>query len=234
MCHRLVLEYKKIPFKTTWFEFSQIESVAISAGAPPTGKKADGTGYYTVPFLTLTPPTGSSEPVLAISGSDKIAEVLEEHYPERPVFPDGSRVFHKLFRQYVNEKVRPFVFPLITVGFADKLNETEWYYKTRELYLGFKFTGPGGFIPQGEEAVAAAWAKFDEAFEGLAVLLNEEFEGNYRLLKDRVCFAEIELVSLLFFIKRTSPDDAWKRLKDKHGGKRQKLLEFYADYLPVR
>jgi len=39
---RYVLNYKKLPYKTVWVEFHEIESAAKKAGAKPTRVKPNG------------------------------------------------------------------------------------------------------------------------------------------------------------------------------------------------
>ncbi|KAJ7692823.1 hypothetical protein B0H14DRAFT_3046237 [Mycena olivaceomarginata] len=68
---RLLLNYKQIPYKTTWVNFPDIAKVLTAAGAPPT---RTGTAPYTVPAIV--------DGEKAISDSRKIAEYLERSYPD--------------------------------------------------------------------------------------------------------------------------------------------------------
>ncbi|KAF9253935.1 hypothetical protein L218DRAFT_836527, partial [Marasmius fiardii PR-910] len=45
------LNYKKIPYNAVHIGFSDVEPTAKRIGAPPTGKKPDGSDQYTVPML---------------------------------------------------------------------------------------------------------------------------------------------------------------------------------------
>lgn len=89
-------------------------------------------------------------------------------------------------------------------------------------------------VPQDEASVARLWKSFDAAFDDLAAYLDHAGEGNFRVTGD-VSYAELELVSLLNLVKRTSFDEGWKRLKDRNGGRWAKLLELpvYQELLPV-
>ena len=72
-----------------WITFPEIEAVCKSIGAPPTMTKKDGRPHYTVPFMKIEPCAGSSDPVVVLSDSLKIAEYLEKTFPdpEHPLFP---------------------------------------------------------------------------------------------------------------------------------------------------
>jgi glutathione S-transferase len=81
---RFNLRYKRIPYETVWVEFGDIERVSKEIGAPPTGKKPDGTNLYTLPAIR------DQDTGRAISDSFAIASYLDERYPERRLIPVGT------------------------------------------------------------------------------------------------------------------------------------------------
>jgi glutathione S-transferase len=78
---RLALNYKRIPYRTVWVEYADIQRVCQTIGAVPTGKRPNGDARYTLPTIVVP---GSGE---VLSDSAKIVSYLEQRYPERPLFP---------------------------------------------------------------------------------------------------------------------------------------------------
>ena len=76
---RYALAYKGIPFRTEWVGWADIEVISRALGATPTGKKASGGPFYTVPMI-YDPNTGE-----IVSDSLKIAIYLDNTYPSTPV-----------------------------------------------------------------------------------------------------------------------------------------------------
>jgi glutathione S-transferase len=81
---RLALNYKQIPYKTVWVEFADVQAVGQRIGATPSTAYPDGTPRYTLPTI-YDPNTGRT-----VSDSVAIAKYLDEQYPERRLFPDGT------------------------------------------------------------------------------------------------------------------------------------------------
>jgi len=229
---RLLLNYKKIPFKTVWITFPEIEPTCKSVGAPPTRKKQDGSPHYTIPFITVTPPEGSEDPALAISDSGKIAEYIERAFPDpaNTLIPEGTRVYRALLGQFMGEKLNLTMFPLIVDNYRDLLTTKEWYASTRETLLGSPIEA---IVPKDEAGVVAAREKLWVGFDALANALDAEGEGNYHFVRGQVTYADMEVAALLYFISRISSERIWAHLKDRNGGRWQKLLDEFKPYLPV-
>jgi hypothetical protein len=81
---RLALNYKCIPYKTVWVEYADVQKACIAIGAKATGKMSNGSTRYTLPTIAI-PATGE-----VISDSPKIIAYLEEHFPEKALFPTGK------------------------------------------------------------------------------------------------------------------------------------------------
>jgi hypothetical protein len=92
---RLNLNYKRIPYKTVWVEYADIQHLLKDSGASPTDKRPDGTDRYTLPAIQ-DPATGQ-----VITESFAIAQYLEKKYPDRPVIPAGTDAQQSSFVQSI-------------------------------------------------------------------------------------------------------------------------------------
>lgn len=204
-----------------------------SVGAPPTRKKKDGSAHYTVPFVTVTPPEGTHDPVIAISDSGKIAEYIEKTFPDpaHPLIPEGTRVYRALLGQFISEKLNLVLLPLIVESYRDLLTTREWYASTRETLLGAPIEA---IVPKDEVDVATMREKLWHGFDALADALDVEGEGNLQFVKSHVTYADMEIAALLYFITRISPERIWAHLKERNGRRWQKLLEEFKPFLPAR
>lgn len=226
------MNYKKISFKTVWITFPEIEPICKSLAVPPTRQKQGGKPHYTVPFITITPSAGSSDPVLAISDSGKIAQYIDKMFPDpaRSLFPEGTGVYHALFSQFIFEKLILPMNPLVVEEFMGLITTGEWYASTREDLYGVPLQA---ILPKDEAEVVAAREKLWLGFDALADALDAEGEGNCQIVKGQVTYSEMELVALLYYMKRVSPDRVWEHLKNRNGGRWEKLLDSYKEYLPA-
>ena len=81
---RFILGYKNLPFDTVWLAIPDVAPTLKEIGASP-NKLPDGSERYTVPTLS-DPNTGA-----IVTDSWVIAEYLDKTYPEKPIFPPGSK-----------------------------------------------------------------------------------------------------------------------------------------------
>ncbi|PLN78019.1 hypothetical protein BDW42DRAFT_148095 [Aspergillus taichungensis] len=75
---RYALNFKAIPYKTTWVALPSIGSVRRSLNVPPSRTFADGTEFHTLPVLT----DASIPDCPPIGDSFDIAIHLQTHYPD--------------------------------------------------------------------------------------------------------------------------------------------------------
>lgn len=87
--------------------------------------------------------------------------------------------------------------------------------------------------PRDEAGVVAAREKLWAGFDALANALDAEGEGNYHFVRCQVTYADMEVAALLYFISRISSERIWAYLKDRNGGRWQKLVDEFKPYLPV-
>ncbi|OAA78379.1 Glutathione S-transferase [Akanthomyces lecanii RCEF 1005] len=87
---RFALNFKQLPYSTTWVGMLDIAKVRRTLGAPACRKFADGDDFYTLPVVQ-DPATGS-----VVGDSFDIALYLEQAYPKSgggSLFPDQALVF---------------------------------------------------------------------------------------------------------------------------------------------
>ncbi|EJD06827.1 uncharacterized protein FOMMEDRAFT_144709 [Fomitiporia mediterranea MF3/22] len=229
---RLLLDYKRIPYQNVWIHFPDIEASAKSVGAPPTRINADGRPGYTIPFVTIA---SRDKPIIALSDSAKIAKYVEEAYPdpEGKMLPAEMRVLYSIFSQYLAQNIAGPMFKFVLPGLLRALapHSRDWLIQTRKSTLGVTIDE---MIPKDEKALTEAWRAFDAAFDELAAYLDKAGEGNFRITGE-VSYVEFELVSTLNLLKRTNPDEGWKRLEARNGGRWAKLMDLpiYKRLLPA-
>ncbi|EJD06829.1 uncharacterized protein FOMMEDRAFT_152145 [Fomitiporia mediterranea MF3/22] len=229
---RILLDYKCIPYQNVWIHFPDIEATAKSVGAPPTRINADGRPGYTIPFVTIA---SHDKPTIALSDSAKIVKYIEEAYPdpEGKMLPAGMRVLHSIFSQYLAQNIAGPMFKFVLPGLLRALapHPRDWLIQTRKSTLGVTIDE---MIPKDEKSIAEAWRAVDAAFDDLAAHLDKAGEGNFRITGD-VSYVEFELVSILNLLRRTNPDEGWKRLEILNGDRWAKLMDLpiYKRLLPA-
>jgi glutathione S-transferase len=67
-----------------WIDYADVQPALKAIGAEPGTHHADGSPRYTVPTI-FDPNTNKF-----VTESLEIAKYLDQHYTERPVFPQGS------------------------------------------------------------------------------------------------------------------------------------------------
>lgn len=95
-----MLNYKKIPYRTVWIDYADIQDGLKELGAPPTGTKPDGcTPWYSLP--TIYDPNTSK----FVADSIEIAKYLESQYPTpgRQVIPSDTEQEQLQFVQTVGQ-----------------------------------------------------------------------------------------------------------------------------------
>ncbi|KAF8742573.1 hypothetical protein AX14_003607 [Amanita brunnescens Koide BX004] len=142
---RYTLNYKGIPYKTEWKEYSDVEKISKEKGIPPGGEVNPETGgaYYTFPAI-VDESTG-----VALSDSIRIAEYLDKAYPNTPkvIIPGTESLqaaFVGSFRPYL-KAMWQFVLPA-TLDLIENPESNEYFYRTRSGRFGkdlktFKPTG---------------------------------------------------------------------------------------------
>ncbi|ESK89757.1 hypothetical protein Moror_16840 [Moniliophthora roreri MCA 2997] len=212
---RYALNYKGIPYTTVWVDFTLIEETAKQLGALPTAVRADGSPKYTVPIIK------DSKTGAVVSDSLRIAEYLDETYPDTPpVVPKGSRALQAAFADTSILKFIPFV-PLV------RPHTQPYYSKPTQEAFDILFGGPvvelsedekTKLMVQGREGLAqvSAWLKKDGVF----------------VMGDKPVFVDFSLAAWFFILRIAFGKDSreWKEIADWDDGRWSKLLEGVESY----
>jgi len=217
---RFILNYKRLPYRTQWIEFSDVENILRSMNAPPTSARQDGRPVYTLPVIF------DSRTNTIHSNANLIAEYLEITYPARPVFPDGSRALQTLFVHYIQEI---FAKPLLPIMIP--ISHLRLHERSQAHFLGPHRVQPSQLSgPQMEQA----WIAIKEQFDFLASILdkNNGPDGDGIVaMGHEVSYADFALCSVLIWIETMSPHDGWARVRQWNGGRWSRLRDRCREYM---
>ena len=183
---RLVLNYKNIPYKTTWVEYPDIAPTFKSFGIPPNledGAYAD----YTIPAVKL--PDGRY-----IMDSAKIAEELEKLYPDPPLYLDSPIL--KQLLEYSPKAIgplRPEMMPKVCYNLLNP-RSVEYFERTRAERFGMPLT---------EYAKLGGDQVFQDATPGLKQMGDVlRANGGPFCMGKTPSYADLALLGVLEFCKR--------------------------------
>ncbi|EGN96924.1 hypothetical protein SERLA73DRAFT_185168 [Serpula lacrymans var. lacrymans S7.3] len=212
---RYTLAYKGLAFKSVWIESQDIEERMKAIGAKPTGRKPDGSDFYTVPVIQ-DPSTGA-----IVSDSSAIAEYLDETYPSTPtVFPRGSKALISVFDSAFMQSMGPMV-PLIVVKNYTKILPTneEYFRKSVEMRVGSKLEDISPEGPKREQH----W-KNAKDFLGVVDAWYSKSEGKW-IMGDTFSYADIIVGAVMRCFNGLFEGEEWEEMSSWHGGRWGRLLE---------
>jgi len=197
--------------------------------------KADGTGHYSCPTIAEHTPSGP----IYITDSTVIADYLVTHYPSTtkpPIFPKGTKAAIKLITGELDNfhsHLRKLVLP-DTPAILDT-RSAEYFHRTRSARLGpldqYYTAGP---------AREEAWSTLKEYLDRLALIYDQNDASDIFFLGDSITYADIYLVSIFMWAKviptdREGPDMkcSWDRIKGFNGGRWERLMNAFDEYLQV-
>lgn len=214
--YSLTLNYKGLPYKTTFLNFVDIKPTLQANNIPPSEGES-----YTLPAI-IDPATGQ-----AISDSAKIAVYLDtqvtsmipysslipthciflSQYPDTPaVFPASTRAAQVAFMKSAGMGIGKAAFPLVLMDIFNNLDEkdTEYFRRTREAAFG---GAPlEAITPKGEkrEATKAALrAALDNAAKEIAAHSGDApFFGG-----DSPVFADFAIAGSIFGLLKSLGSD---------------------------
>ncbi|KAH6639535.1 hypothetical protein C7974DRAFT_133933 [Boeremia exigua] len=239
---RFALSFKRVPFKTAFFDLPDIPNVRQGLECPATRKFHDGSDYFTLPMLQ--DPSGKM-----IGDSFDIANYLEDTFPTSggQLFPSNST---RTGLDYESpQKDQTILIPLTTNEGAK--NED---YARFNWHVDATFTAHVGLVayympfkPEVEEVTRAiflkranldSWeqfsiqgeareqiqASFKESLTSLAQLYTVHEDGPYLEGKE-ANYADIIVGGWLNMLFECMPADEWKDFKTWHGGVFARLLD---------
>ncbi|KAL0563238.1 hypothetical protein V5O48_018837 [Marasmius crinis-equi] len=179
-----ILRYKQLPYELVPIKFTDIERVARELGASPT--VTSPATRFTVPIMK------DSTTGRVVSDSPRIAQYLDEAYPDTPVVvPEGSLHLQELFKFNIYELAAP-VYEL-------SLRPALFKYFPKEVQELPMFTSKP---PPTAEQIREAYETTKKAFEKLGQSLNrgEPFRS-FLTGGDNPTFADFALVAMVYPLK---------------------------------
>ncbi|KAF8962085.1 hypothetical protein BDZ97DRAFT_1663356 [Flammula alnicola] len=221
---RFILNYKRLPHKTYWIEFQDVERELRKIGAPPSAYRSDGSPVYTLPVVVDQIRNPHSPKIL--SSTNKIAEYLEAAYPARPIFPEGSRALQAMFVHFIQEVFSKPLLPIMV-----PLSHLQLPEHTQSHFRGGY--GPAGTLvgPQREQA----WLAVQEQFNFLAKIMDKngvDGDGIVSMGHD-VTYADFAICSVLIWIERMAAHDGWARVRTWNGGRWSRLWDRCREFMDV-
>jgi glutathione S-transferase len=247
---RYALNFKGVPYATTWVEMPEISKVRQAVGAPAGRKFADGSDFYTLPMLT------DSSNNAIVGDSFDIAVHLQQTYPDS----GAGDLFPKQALDFVYATDQPTLIPLsVRDAEADENLRAYAQFNTNvdaavSAHVGLlAHTLP--FDPATAEATHAEFVRRagvsswdDFAIRGearakmlqslnatlapLAEMLAKDPAGPF-LLGAQASYADMIIGGWLRMMSVAMPAGEWEEVKRWHGGVFGKLHEGLGAYAQV-
>jgi glutathione S-transferase len=203
------LNYKKIPYRTEWVEFTDIEGLSKLKGIPPSKLATDGTPQYTLP--AIFDPTQDRY----VSDSATIMKYLDKAYPDSPrAFPPGTRALQAAFLSAFVPKTSP-IWPVILPAIAANLGPAsmEAFKKKREGQFGKTLEEMENDI-KGREV---NWAKFKKGMGDIDRWMksNQDDLAGPFIMGEKPVFVDFVLGGLLAWIRNVWGEESveWTEIK---------------------
>ncbi|KAK2029072.1 hypothetical protein LX32DRAFT_639447 [Colletotrichum zoysiae] len=243
---RLALNFKGLPYSTTWVALPDASKVRRSLKVPPCRKFADGADFFTLPIIE-DPATGS-----LVGDSFDIAVYLHETYPGSgagDLFPPQASLDYEFEHAEILvplSSCRGGAFPEYA---RFNMNVDAAFTMHVQLTVdGFPFD------PATEQAAKAEFvrragvssfddfalvgerrertkASFRDTLGGLAELFQRDPGGPF-LLGTKASYADLTVGAWLRMMRATLPDSEWEEVRSWHKGVFGQLhdaLEVYAE-----
>ncbi|KAJ3557148.1 hypothetical protein NP233_g11820 [Leucocoprinus birnbaumii] len=225
---RYILNYKKLPYRTIYVDFENVNTVIKEAGFASSRPNPDGTPAYTVPSI-IDDATGA-----LVTDSYSIAEYLDKQYPDTPkAFPPGTEALQAAFYAQWNTRAREcFQLPIIVTSvprILTKESSLEYFYRTRSLWFGKPLDQ---IRPQGEDFEKLwkqAVAFFDELDSWYAKSSGQFLTGKNPSFAD---FTVAGTVKALKIVRGEDSED-WQRFSALNNGRWAKLEQALEKYASV-
>ena len=243
---RLALNFKGLPYSTSWVALPDVAKVRSSLKVPPCRKFADGTDFYTLPIIK-DPATDS-----LVGDSFDIAVYLQNTYPNSgagDLFPpqpldyvfthdpalvvplSGCR--ESAFPEYAKFNVN------VDAAFTAHVQLTVQCFPfdpaTAEISKAEFVRRAGVTCWEDFALVGEAREKMKDSFRnmlgGLAELFLRDTSGPF-LLGTRASYADLIVGAWLRMMRATLPESEWEEVRSWHGGLFGRLhdaLEVYAE-----
>ncbi|KAF8501854.1 hypothetical protein BU17DRAFT_71959 [Hysterangium stoloniferum] len=215
---RLALNYKRIPYKTVWLSYPDIEPTLKKLGAPARTTDPHGKPHYMLPIIVDI----GSKPAVVVGDSLKITQYLDAKFPERPVIPSNSAALQAAFEATFNRTVGPTLGRIIIPLAWQMLDERSqaFFYEARERWCGdekkmtMKRWRPEAYITDKE------WNALKDAFDDIAASVDRlGHDPIYIAGGDEPTRADMIVLSCLALFKACAPEK-WEQEVVHWGGGR--------------
>lgn len=245
---RLALNFKNLPYSTSWVALPDIGKVRSNLNVPACRKFADGTDFFTLPIIEDRT-TGS-----LVGDSFDIAVYLQNTYPDS----GAGDLFPPQKLEFVLPEGPALLVPLTECresGFPEyaKFNVNVDAAFTAHVQLGVQglpfdpataetskaeFVRRAGLTSWDDFAlVGEAREKTKESFRntlgGLAELFSRDTSGPF-LLGTRASYADLIVGGWLRMMSVTLPESEWEELRSWHGGLFGRLYDALQVYAEVK
>ncbi|KAL1855757.1 hypothetical protein VTK73DRAFT_8480 [Phialemonium thermophilum] len=186
---RLLFNYKGLDYKVEWLEYPDIQP-RLEPHLPPHPEQR----IYTIPTIML--PDGTY-----VMDSRKIADVIEQRYPEKPVHLDSPYLARL---EPIMAKLVPALWPVFIPHEPTRVlgeRSLPFWYETREKYLGMTMDEyQRGNPPE------PAWEKAEPYIREVTAMLKENPDGPF-FMGHTVSYADFVWVGFLLFMKAIGEDE---------------------------
>ncbi|KAK1834282.1 hypothetical protein QBC39DRAFT_343773 [Podospora conica] len=249
---RLALNFKALPYTTTWVPLPEIASTRRRLGVPACRKFADGSDYQTLPIVS-DPSTGA-----LLGDSFDIAVYLQRTYPSA----GAGDLFPPLPARVAGYRYGEVTLPIPLTECRDAAGHGDYARFNFEVDAAFSANmgmAVGGlpFDPVWEEEIKASWAKrvgmksWDDfkvegevreaVKKGMEAMMGRLWEvlvegerggGRVFVLGETPCYADFIVGGWLRLLRATLGREEWDEVRSWQGGFWGRLhdaLEIYAE-----
>ncbi|KAK7040385.1 hypothetical protein VNI00_009862 [Paramarasmius palmivorus] len=215
---RYALNYKKVPYQTTWVEYPDIEKTCRDLGALPTSTKQDGSPQYTLPVIHDLATN------VVVSDSTKIAAYLDTTYPDSsaPLIPSGTLALQLGFLYGFSTRLR-HLFPLAIEQETRILTpQSELYFRqTREQLFGCSL--------EDYAKSKGNWNKFQRDLGAVDSWLGK---NTFVMDSEVPTYPDLVMGAIMMWCRTVwgKESEQWKDIATWNSGRWQKLLEELKGY----
>ncbi|KAG9698034.1 hypothetical protein KCU95_g2923, partial [Aureobasidium melanogenum] len=224
---RFTLNFKALPYITTWVPLPDVEKIRRNLQVPACRKYGDGSDYYTLPVIT-DPNTNEN-----IGDSFDIAVYLQKTYPG-----SGLDLFPEQKLDYVYTPDQPSPVPLTDIRGGEHDNYAEFNMSVDAVFtehvilmahgMPMDAAGKQVFVERAGVDSFDAFAfvgeprkqmmlSFERKLEGLANIFRRDDSGPF-VLGAKASYADLIVGAWLRMASRTLESTEWQALKGWHGG----------------
>ncbi|EJD51351.1 hypothetical protein AURDEDRAFT_143158 [Auricularia subglabra TFB-10046 SS5] len=223
---RFILNYKELPYKTVWLPYAKIRPTIQALGATPSGYLADGTARYTIPTIVDVDGT-------VVSDSIRIAEYLDNRYPERLVFPKGTQALQTFFAQNYDSMSGPaFAFaPLLFPRSLKYLEDVDRAYFD-PLWSGMFGVTSLTSLWDTEDKRAVAWKNIEAGLDSLNRVY-QRADGVF-LGGETPLYADFMVLATLLSTRLLCAGEAWERIAQLNDRRWVRLLDAAEGWIRIQ